>query len=233
MRWWFTSRNPKLIDAVGMKTHWWDPYNQNTLKADRPIFGHDWFINLGLVSDTVFEPRGVPTPVANQEFSVDELMSSHFLQIEKSGQLGRVWRPVGQGPNPYGSIHQDQSGHLSSFGRRRFTAPGHVARVRLRTEQGSKALVSGMPYQSFKTQSHGLRIRGRATSCFRLCEEFVINQEGFLHTYDYAIFVWLLGPYSRQSHLGNAKATYTAAVPPALAFPPVAEITTYCRPFTS
>lgn len=55
----------RLIDAVGMKTNWWDPYNQNTLKADRPLFD-DWFINVGVVSDTVYELRGLPVPVGPQ-----------------------------------------------------------------------------------------------------------------------------------------------------------------------
>jgi hypothetical protein len=45
---------------------WYDPYNQNTLKADRPIFGDKWFFNLQVVSDTVVEPRRLPTPVAPQ-----------------------------------------------------------------------------------------------------------------------------------------------------------------------
>jgi hypothetical protein len=44
---------------------WWDPYNQNTLKADRPVHG-DWFLNVLLVSDTQVEPRWLPTPVAPQ-----------------------------------------------------------------------------------------------------------------------------------------------------------------------
>jgi len=55
----------RLVDAIGVKDNWWDPYNQNTLKADRPLWG-EWFINVGVVSDTVFEPRGVPTPVGGQ-----------------------------------------------------------------------------------------------------------------------------------------------------------------------
>lgn len=42
-----------------------DPYNQNTLKADRPVHD-DWFFNLGLTSDSVFEPRSVPTPTGAQ-----------------------------------------------------------------------------------------------------------------------------------------------------------------------
>jgi len=56
----------RLVEAVGVKENWWDPYNQNTLKGDRPIFGHDWFIALSGISDTVYEPRGIPTPVAPQ-----------------------------------------------------------------------------------------------------------------------------------------------------------------------
>ena len=52
-----------------------DPYHQNTLKADRPLQegkkprflkGHDWFFNLGLTSDTIVEPRSFPIPVGVQ-----------------------------------------------------------------------------------------------------------------------------------------------------------------------
>jgi hypothetical protein len=51
-----------------------DPYHQNRLKGDiplgegRPGFlkGDDWFLNLGLVSDTVVEPRTFPIPVGVQ-----------------------------------------------------------------------------------------------------------------------------------------------------------------------
>ncbi|WP_420467528.1 hypothetical protein [Panacagrimonas sp.] len=43
----------------------YDPYNQNTLKADRPLYD-DWFFSLGAISDTVVEPRRVPTPVGAQ-----------------------------------------------------------------------------------------------------------------------------------------------------------------------
>ncbi len=55
----------RLIDAVGMQINWWDPYNQNTLKGDRPLFD-DWFVNIGLISDTVYELRGLPVPVGPQ-----------------------------------------------------------------------------------------------------------------------------------------------------------------------
>lgn len=45
---------------------WYDPYNQNVLKGDIPVFGsqaHPWFVELGLTSDSLFEYRNLPTPV--------------------------------------------------------------------------------------------------------------------------------------------------------------------------
>ncbi|MGE4609169.1 MAG: hypothetical protein AAEJ52_20745 [Myxococcota bacterium] len=57
----------RLIEALGVHERWWDPYNQNTLKADRPIFGtQDVFFNLLVISDTTVEPRRLPTPVGVQ-----------------------------------------------------------------------------------------------------------------------------------------------------------------------
>lgn len=54
-----------------------DPYHQNLLKGDRPIplydlpdwlpiNGHDWFLTLNAISDTVVEPRTFPIPVGVQ-----------------------------------------------------------------------------------------------------------------------------------------------------------------------
>ncbi|MBM0105331.1 hypothetical protein JM946_11250 [Steroidobacter sp. S1-65] len=53
----------RIVDTLGYKERWWDPYNRNVLKADKPVVGEDWFFNLGLISDTVYELREVPTPV--------------------------------------------------------------------------------------------------------------------------------------------------------------------------
>ncbi len=51
----------RILESLNvLNERWWDPYNQNTLKADRPAFGEDWFFNIGLVSDTVFEARKLP-----------------------------------------------------------------------------------------------------------------------------------------------------------------------------
>jgi len=65
----------RLVETLGLvKERWFDPYNQNTLKGDRPldpdkiplIAGHDWFFAANLVSDTVLEPRTFPIPVGVQ-----------------------------------------------------------------------------------------------------------------------------------------------------------------------
>ena len=65
----------RLIESLGVvKERWFDPYNQNTLKGDRPldpakwplITGHDWFFSASAVSDTVIEPRTFSIPVGVQ-----------------------------------------------------------------------------------------------------------------------------------------------------------------------
>ncbi|HVM95650.1 MAG TPA: alginate export family protein [Candidatus Acidoferrales bacterium] len=42
--------------------HWWDPYNQNILKGDYPIFGDDIFLRLTGFSKTLLEGRAIPSP---------------------------------------------------------------------------------------------------------------------------------------------------------------------------
>lgn len=67
----------RLIQSLGVvKERWFDPYNQNTYKGDRPInpekvkwlpiTGEDWFFVLNAISDTVVEPRTFPIPVGIQ-----------------------------------------------------------------------------------------------------------------------------------------------------------------------
>ncbi|HEY0414059.1 MAG TPA: hypothetical protein VGD66_13055 [Allosphingosinicella sp.] len=84
----------RLIESLGLvKERWLDPYHQNTYKGDRPLClptseeqarraaaglprcrtprwlgleGHDWFLALNAVSDTVVEPRTFPIPVGVQ-----------------------------------------------------------------------------------------------------------------------------------------------------------------------
>ena len=59
----------RLMQTLGFKFLLTDPYNPNPLKGDLPVlqsFGPNYFFNLGLISDTLFEFRRLPTPVAGQ-----------------------------------------------------------------------------------------------------------------------------------------------------------------------
>ncbi len=56
----------RIMESLGFKHPWYDPYNQNLLKGDKPIFGEDWFFAFTGISDTLIEPRGIPTPVGPQ-----------------------------------------------------------------------------------------------------------------------------------------------------------------------
>ena len=87
----------RLIETLGVvKERWFDPYNQNTYKGDRPICvrseeedrhrkeqgrppcrtpkflklkGEEWFFQVNAISDTVLEPRTFPIPVGVQTTS--------------------------------------------------------------------------------------------------------------------------------------------------------------------
>lgn len=55
----------RIVDAL-YEENWWDPYNRNLYKGDKPIHGDDWFFNVTAISDTFAEIRNVPTPVGTQ-----------------------------------------------------------------------------------------------------------------------------------------------------------------------
>ena len=56
----------RLAKDLGLvKEPWYDPYNRNILKSDRPFY-RDWFFNLSVINDVTTELRRVPTPVAPQ-----------------------------------------------------------------------------------------------------------------------------------------------------------------------
>jgi len=55
----------RIVDTLGYTDDWLDPYNRNQLKADIPVHD-DWFVNLAVISDSVFEYRDVVTPVGLQ-----------------------------------------------------------------------------------------------------------------------------------------------------------------------
>ncbi len=59
----------RIVDSLGYRDNLWDPYNRNVLKADRPVHG-EWFFNLGLIGDSVYELRDLPTPVGGASSGV-------------------------------------------------------------------------------------------------------------------------------------------------------------------
>ncbi len=62
----------RIMEALGLKDEPWDPYHQSTLKGDKPLKTDspdepaDWFLQLVGISDTIIEPRSIPTPVGPQ-----------------------------------------------------------------------------------------------------------------------------------------------------------------------
>lgn len=59
----------RIMEALGLNSPWYDPYNQNVLKGDKPFHGDDWFFSFTGISDTLIEPRGIATPVGPQSGS--------------------------------------------------------------------------------------------------------------------------------------------------------------------
>jgi hypothetical protein len=60
----------RIVESLGVKERLADPYSQNTLKGDRPIWpsrlGREWFVNVSAIPETVAELRHIPVPVAPQ-----------------------------------------------------------------------------------------------------------------------------------------------------------------------
>ena len=77
----------RIMDALGVKDNPLNPYQQSTLKGDRPVFD-DWYISLSGVLDSVVEPRSVPVPadvlVANQAGQNDSFGRPRQLAIAET-----------------------------------------------------------------------------------------------------------------------------------------------------
>ncbi len=52
--------HPPVDDYPYQRGAWWDSFNLNVLKGDYPIWGQHLFLNIGAISDTLYEPRLVP-----------------------------------------------------------------------------------------------------------------------------------------------------------------------------
>jgi len=55
----------RIVEGLGVNERFIDPFNENTWKGDRPVY-EDYFVVLTAISDTIIEPRSVPTPVGIQ-----------------------------------------------------------------------------------------------------------------------------------------------------------------------
>lgn len=77
----------RIVDTLGYVDRWYDPYNRNILKGDKPVHG-DWFFSLGIVSDTVYEKRQVATPVgsssSNSAGAYDTIGASDQWALQQS-----------------------------------------------------------------------------------------------------------------------------------------------------
>lgn len=49
-----------LVDEPYMLGRWWDPFNQNVLKGDYPIYGQNTFLAVTASTQLIYEPRTVP-----------------------------------------------------------------------------------------------------------------------------------------------------------------------------
>ena len=56
------NRYERPLEAPFVRGRWWDPYNQNILKGDYPIFGQKYFLNVSAISDSLLELRRIPLP---------------------------------------------------------------------------------------------------------------------------------------------------------------------------
>lgn len=70
--------HPWVDDYHGVEGHWWDPYNQNVLKGDYPIYGQHTFFEFTGQSLTRYEYRQVPTPTTPFESTVDPNQKEFF-----------------------------------------------------------------------------------------------------------------------------------------------------------
>jgi hypothetical protein len=63
--------HPPGDDYPYVPGRWWDPYNQNVLKGDYPIFGQNIFLDITGTTQAFFEPRQVPTATTPFESTVN------------------------------------------------------------------------------------------------------------------------------------------------------------------
>lgn len=70
--------HPPGNDYPYMEGYWWDPYNQNAIKGDYPLWGQHTFMNITAASLTLLERRQVPTATTPFESTNDPFQEEFF-----------------------------------------------------------------------------------------------------------------------------------------------------------
>jgi hypothetical protein len=63
----------------------------------------------------------------------------------------------------------------------------NIARARLGAAKGAKTLIRAVAYQCLETEPNCVRVRPGPANRLGFPKERLVNVEGLLHTYDYAI----------------------------------------------
>jgi hypothetical protein len=82
--------HPPFDDYPYVTGHWWDPYNQNVLKGDYPLFGQNTFFNITAQSRTIAEFRQVPIPTTPFE-STERAFSQPFFGRPNQGAVNQYF----------------------------------------------------------------------------------------------------------------------------------------------
>jgi hypothetical protein len=74
----YQEEHPPINDYPYDFGRWYDPYNQNVLKGDYPIYGQHVFLNLTLNNFSLFEFRQLPTPTTPFESTARPFQEQFF-----------------------------------------------------------------------------------------------------------------------------------------------------------
>src|SRR5262249_59399257 len=67
-----------LDDYPFMVGRWWDPFNQNVLKGDYPVFGQNTFLEVTASFTSLLEVRQIPTPTTPFESTANPGQKEFF-----------------------------------------------------------------------------------------------------------------------------------------------------------
>jgi hypothetical protein len=128
--------------------------------------------------------------IANQQLAMDQIVGRGLTGGDETFEF------ADEGPRDPGETESKpmyRSKPLSCFslGAGSFAPSWDVLRVGFRPRQGAEALIGRMAHQGLQAQADGLRIRACAAGRLGLLKELLIEIEGLLHTYNYAMYVWL------------------------------------------